>query len=116
MLPGETRSRLDDHGTPDPANAEFEAGVFRLGERLLALNRPPLEDSPEILTRESLDLVLDGTNYTLLDQAGQADDPSLSRDVWRAFLIAVLFFFISEALLCLPKKTHPEVLPHKATA
>jgi hypothetical protein len=116
VLPGETRSRLDDHGTPDPANSEFEAGVFRLGEHLLALNRPPLEDSPEILTRESLDLVLDGTNYTLLDQAGQADDPSLSRDVWRAFLIAVLFFFISEALLCLPKKTHPEVLPHKATA
>ncbi len=41
ILPGETRSRFDDHGTPDPANAEYEAGVFRLGERLLAVNRPP---------------------------------------------------------------------------
>ena len=103
ILPGETRSRLDDHGTPDPANAEYEAGVFRLGERLLAVNRPPQEDTPEILSREALDTVLDGTNYTLLDQAGQANDPALSRDVWRAFLVAVLFFFISEALLCLPK-------------
>ena len=116
LLPGEIRSRLDDHGSPDPANAEFEAGIFRLGERLLALNRPPQEDTPEILTREALDAVLDGTNYTLLDQAGQANDPSLSRDVWRAFLVAMLFFLLSEALLCLPKKTQSEALPTKATA
>ena len=65
---------------------------------------------------EALDAVLDGTNYTLLDQAGQADDPSLSRDVWRAFLVAVLFFLLAEALLCLPKKSTTEALPTKATA
>jgi hypothetical protein len=116
LLPGETRSRLDDHGTPDPANAAYEAGIYRLGERLLAVNRPAEEDNLEILSRESLDIALEGTGYTLLDQAGQAGDPSLSRDVWRAFLIAVLFFLISEAILCLPKKSHPQVLPTKAAA
>jgi hypothetical protein len=116
LLPGETRTRLDDQGSPDPANAEFDSGVFRLGDRLLALNRPPQEDTPEILTREALDAVLDGTNYTLLDQAGQADDPSLSRDVWRAFLVAMLFFLLAEALLCLPKKSVIEALPQKAAA
>jgi hypothetical protein len=104
LLPGEIRNRLDDHETTNPANDEYEAGIFRLGERLLAVNRPPQEDAPEILTRDTLDIVLDGTNYTLLDQAGQATDPSLSRDVWRAFIAAVLFFLISEALLCLPKR------------
>ncbi len=116
LLAGETRTRLDDYGTPDPANAAYQSGIFRLGERLLAINRPAQEDAPEILSRESLDTALTGTNYTLLDQAGQANDPSLSRDVWRAFLIAVLFFFISEAILCLPKKSHPQVLPTKVTA
>lgn len=115
-LAGETRTRLDDYGTQDAANSAYEAGVFRLGERLIAVNRPAQEDNLEVLTREQLDQALDGTNYTLLDQAGQADDPSLSRDVWRAFLIGVLFFLISEALLCLPKKTHPQVLPTKAMA
>ncbi len=115
-LPGETRTRLDDYGTPDPANAAYEAGIFRLGERLLAVNRPAQEDNPEILSRESLDQALEGTHYTLLDQAGQANDPSLSRDVWRAFLIAVLCFLIAEAMLCLPKKSHPQVLPRQATA
>jgi hypothetical protein len=116
LLPGETRTRLDDYGTQDPANIAFEAGIFRLGERLLAVNRPAQEDNPEILTREQLDQALEGTRYTLLDQAGQASDPSLSRDVWRAFLIAVLLFLISEAILCLPKKSHPQVLPKKAIA
>ncbi len=115
-LPGETRTRSDDYGTPDPANAAYEAGIFRLGERLLAVNRPAQEDNVEILTREQLDQALEGTKYTLLDQAGQATDPSLSRDVWRAFLIAVLFFLISEAVLCLPKKSHPQVLPKRAVA
>lgn len=116
LMPGETRSRIDDYGSPDPANTTHEAGIHRLGERLLALNRPPREDAPEILTREILDNILEGTGYTLLDQAGQAGDPNLSRDVWRAFLIAMLFFLISEALLCLPKKSITEALPQKAAA
>lgn len=111
ILPGETRTRLDDFGSPDPANAAYLAGVFKLNERLLAVNRPAAEDTPEVLTREALDTALTGTGYTLLEQAGQASDPSLSRDVWRAFLIAVLLFFLAEALLCLPNKTTVKVLP-----
>lgn len=115
-LAGENRTRLDDYGAPDPTNAEFESGVYRLGDRLLAVNRPPQEDAPEILTREALNGVLEGTRYTLLDQAGKADDPTLSHDVWRAFLVAVLFFLLSEALLCLPKKTQVDALPARSPA
>jgi Aerotolerance regulator N-terminal len=108
---GETRTRLDDYGTPDPANAAFESGVYRIADRILAVNRPAAEDSPEILTREDLDRVLEGTGYTLLDQAGQAGDPSLARDAWRAFLIAVLCFLIAEAILCLPPREAASTRP-----
>lgn len=101
LLPGETRSRIDDFTT---VNSPYEAGVFKLGERLVAINRPAAEDDLAIATRENLDAMLDGTGYSLLDQAGRSADPSLSTDMWRAFLLAVLFFLISEALLCLPKK------------
>jgi Aerotolerance regulator N-terminal len=104
-LAGETRTRLDDRGNPDPANSAYATGIFRLGERVVAVNRPIEEDALEILSREELDRVLEGTRYTLLDQAGQSNDPTLSRDVWRAFFIAVLCFLIAEALLCLPKKS-----------
>lgn len=110
-LPGEARQRIDDYGSPDAGNANHEAGIYRLGERLLAINRPASEDNPEVLSREALDAALDGTGYTLLDQAGQAGDSTLARDIWRAFLFAVLFFLIAEAILCLPKKFTTEVLP-----
>lgn len=100
--PGETRTRVDDYSKE---NSDYAAGVYRLGNRLTAVNRPLAEDELEIASKESLDAMLEGTDYRLLDQAGQAADSSLSTHIWRAFLVAMLFFLISEALLCLPKKT-----------
>ena len=102
---GETRTRIDDFSTESSAG---DAGVFRLGDRTLAINRPLGEDDLLVAGKEELDSMLEGTNYRLLDQVGQASDPSLSTDMWRAFLIAVLFFLVSEALLCLPKKSKNE--------
>lgn len=116
LLPGETRTRLDDHGTADPANAEFEAGIHQLGERILAVNRPPAEDSPEVIGRDALNVMLDGTGYTFFEQAGQASESNLYRDVWRAFLIACLLFLITEALLCLPRKPVTEAAAQAAPA
>jgi len=108
--PGEVRSRADDFSEESSAET---AGVFRLGDRLVAVNRPAAEDDLAIATKDSLDAMLDGTGYRLLDQAGSASDPSLSTDMWRAFLLAVLFFLISEAILCLPKKSKDEPLPKR---
>ncbi len=114
---GETRIRLDDFGTPDPANAAYDAGVYRLGDRVIALNRPVAEDFPEIVGHEAIEASLDGTGYTLFEQAGQTTNTALSRDVWRAFLAAMLFFLLAEALLCLPKRsTQTEEVPLKRTA
>jgi len=115
LFADETRTRLDDYGKAEPSNAAYEAGIYRLGTRLLAINRPAIEDDPEILTRERLDVVLEGTGHTLLEQAGQSNDRTLSRDVWRAFLLAMLLFLIGELLLCLPARTNESPLPAPAT-
>jgi hypothetical protein len=101
---GMTRTRIDDYGAPDPANAEYEAGVFRLDDRVIGINRPPAEDDPEILRREQLDLLLEGTDFTLLDRAGERSESNISRDVWRAFLFAMLLFLILEAIFSLPRR------------
>lgn len=101
----DTRIRVDDFSRE---TTESSAGVFRSGNDVTAFNRPLAEDDLEIATKEDLDSMLEGTNYRLLDQVGKNSDPSLSTDMWRAFLIAVLFFLISEALLCLPKKQKTE--------
>ncbi|TAE75214.1 MAG: hypothetical protein EAZ84_09735 [Verrucomicrobia bacterium] len=107
--PGETNTRLDDYGTPHPGNTAFEAGIHRLGDRTLALNRPPAEDAPEILSREELGKLLEGTGFTLLEDRGTSATDKISRDAWRGFLIAMLCFLIAEAALCLPKK--PATIP-----
>lgn len=110
LAPGETRTRIDDFSKE---NSAHDAGVFRLGERLVAVNRPLAEDDLQIATKDKLDAILEGTDYSLLDQVGQTADPSLSTDMWRAFLLAMLFFLISEALLCLPKKPVEDILVPK---
>jgi hypothetical protein len=115
LFADETRTRLDDYGKPDPANAAYEAGIYRLGTRLIAINRPAIEDDPEIVSRERLDVLLEGTGFSLLEQAGQSGDRTLSRDVWRAFLIAMLLFLIGELLLCLPARTTESPLPAPVT-
>ncbi len=110
--PSESCIRLDENTNPETTSSRDQAGIFRFGDRLIAINRPHQEDTPEILTKDQLDHALDGTHYTLLDQAGKSDDPSLSSDAWRAFLIFMLFLLISEAILCLPKRdpiAQPEI-------
>jgi hypothetical protein len=102
--PGETRSRLDDFSTN---SGPHEAGVFRVGERVLAINRPTGEDTEEIITTERMDVVLAGTNYSLFESAGGAEDGSLAQEIWRAFLIAMLLFLAAEAILCLNPKPAP---------
>ena len=98
----EIRTRVDSYEEiTDPGNADFEAGVYRLGERLIAVNRPLGEDSLEALTGADLGSSLADTGYSLLEEQDASGNNSLSRPVWRWFLIAMLLFLILEALLCL---------------
>lgn len=108
---GETRTRVDDYSKE---SNDYVAGVFRLGNHLTAVNRPLAEDELEITSKENLDAMLEGTDYRIFNQAGQSSDPSLSTHIWRAFLVAVLFFLISEALLCLPKKSSVTVTAQRS--
>ncbi|MBK1856177.1 BatA domain-containing protein [Verrucomicrobiaceae bacterium 5K15] len=99
---GETRRRLDTHAKSTSSNAPYEAGVWQLGDRLLATNRPKSEDQWQILTTAKLNSVLEGVPYKLFEDAGESE--SLAREIWRAFLIAMLVFLITEAILCLQPK------------
>ncbi|NWK54819.1 BatA domain-containing protein [Verrucomicrobiaceae bacterium N1E253] len=99
---GENRSRLDTYAKSNSSNAPYEAGVWKLGDRLIASNRPATEDQWQILTQNQLDQMLEDIPYKLFEDQGQAD--SLTREIWRAFLIATLVFLITEALLCLQPK------------
>ncbi|MCP5535786.1 MAG: BatA domain-containing protein [Akkermansiaceae bacterium] len=99
---GELRTRLDTHAKSVSSNAPFEAGVWKLGDRLLATNRPKSEDQWLLLSNNKLESLLEGTEFKLFEDKGESD--SLAREAWRAFLIAMLVFLITEAILCLQPK------------
>ncbi|MEJ6648318.1 MAG: hypothetical protein QNL24_13460, partial [Akkermansiaceae bacterium] len=98
----EVRERLDTFEDDDPSQEHYRAGVYRLGERVIAVNRKPAESSPEKVTKEGLKELLGDTSYSLFSDENSRDD--LVKEAWRAFLIAVLVFLITEALLCLQPK------------
>lgn len=111
----EIRDRLDAFEDYEPALGSYRAGVYRLGERVIAVNRPAAENSPLRVNEEALDTLLEGTSYSLFEST--KDDNNLVSPVWWAFLITVLFFLLAEAILCLqPKLTGPPSLSTSKTS
>ncbi len=106
---GEIRQRIDTHAKSNSSNAEYQAGVWKLGDRIVATNRPKTEDQWQILTEQNLNSLLDGVSYKLFEDKG--DSESLAREIWRTFLIAMLVFLITEAILCLQPKPKPKPKP-----
>ena len=111
----EVRDRLDAFEDYEPALSSYRSGVYRLGERTVAVNRPSAENSPLRVDVEALDALLEGTSYSLFES--NKDDENLVSPVWWAFLIAVLFFLLAEATLSLqPKITGPPAFSTKKTS
>ncbi|BCX46346.1 conserved hypothetical protein [Haloferula helveola] len=111
--PNEVRERLDEYTDEASAEPEFVAGVYRFGDRIRAVNRPAVEDLEGQIEAKAFETLLEGTTYSLFEDTSTSGQENISRDVWRAFLVAMLFFLLSEALLCLPK---PVTTVEKPTA
>lgn len=111
---GTVNLQSNDWGALDELSKEtwvsrrsISAGLYRGDDKLLALNRPLPEDDPTVMTNETLDEVLAGLEYTRInDQVGGAD--SLASEIWRAFLIVMIFALIIEAVLCVPDAPEPD--------
>ena len=81
----------------------LQAGVYKSGDRLLAMNRPPSEDEPDILdTEEATKLFGDLSVRTLEDR--HQDVGQGQGEVWRMFLFAMLAFLIGESILVMPAR------------
>ena len=82
-----------------------QAGVYRAGDRLLAVNRPPAEDQPEIMAQDTARKLFGDLPFQMMqekrEQSGQ-----LQGEVWRVFLGTMLLILIAEAFLILPPKRH----------
>lgn len=87
--------------SPGPKDFRCQAGVYRLANRLLAVNRPVQEDEPEQLETDAAKTLFGELPVRLLAE-GPNSDGALQGEMWRIFLFAMLAFLIAEAVLILP--------------
>lgn len=94
---------LDSEKTKD---LRVQSGAYRLGERLLAVNRPDVEDEPESIEPEAAKTLFGDVSVRLFEEtAGRTSQ--MQGEMWRGFFFAMLAFLLAEALLILPEK-NPE--------
>ena len=81
----------------------FHHGVYAAGDRLLAVNRPVVEDQAPILEDGQVAGLFQGLSFVRVDhQAGRLG--ILVQEIWRPFLASVIIALLVEAALCFPRK------------
>jgi hypothetical protein len=81
----------------------FHRGVYSVGDRLVAVNRPAAEDQAAVLDDGQVAGLFRGLDFIRVDhQAGRL--ASLIQEIWRPFLATVIIALLVEAGLCFPRK------------
>ena len=80
----------------------YLAGIKRVKENLVAMNRPEGEDDWAKVEDGALEKMFEGAEFSLFEDTGE--DKKTPNPAWQYFLIAALLFLIIEAILCLQKK------------
>lgn len=90
---------------PDDVRSDqyaYVGGVYESEKRLTAVNRNSNEDVAPVLTDVAVDKLFDGLRFDRInDQAGNFE--ALAKEVWKLFLVVMMFALFIEAILCLPK-------------
>lgn len=93
-------------------DARLQAGVYRLGQRLIAVNRPAAEADLETLEPAKARTLFEPVKIQLFTEQKQGES-KLQSELWRTFLFIMVAFLLVEAMLILPPKTEAERLKVK---
>jgi hypothetical protein len=88
----------------------FQAGIYRKGERLAAVNRPAIEDDPGTIAPSSARALFDPLSAALWEDRG-TNTAALQGEIWRSVLFAMLIFLLGESFLSLPPKPAAALRP-----
>jgi len=101
-------TRLDSQNPSFPTRTDVrsQAGVYRSGSRLVAINRPADEDNPARITAAEARLLFSPLSTFLFEERG-AGSQSLQGEIWRALLFAMILFLVGESFLSLPPRRDP---------
>lgn len=85
-------------------NALAEAGIYQEGARLIAVNRPAIENELQFVPVAEIRRLF-ATLPVQLHEEKAAGRGSLQGEIWRFFLVAMLLFLLAEGWLILPPKS-----------
>lgn len=91
----------------------LQAGVYKAGERFLAVNRPASEDAPERLDPQRATALFGDLPAQVFRDVGSRAD-QLQGEIWRLFLFGMLLFLLAEGWLVLPQARRNEETPRVA--
>jgi hypothetical protein len=95
-----------------PKDIHTQSGVYRSGDRLLAVNRPASEDEPDVIDiDQARKLFGDLPFQTMQDRRSPLGQ--LQGEIWRVFVVIMLLFLIGEGILILPSRRVAAPTTHK---
>ncbi len=94
-------------------NPRWNAGVYRNGAQLIALNRPDAEDMPELVENARLPELFKGAKLTVMAGALELKADRLMSEIWPAMVFATMLFMCLEMLLATSKAMLPVKLKAK---
>jgi hypothetical protein len=89
--------------TTESKDIRFQAGVYKSGDRLMAVNRPASEDEPEIVDSDEVKKLFGDLPLQMFQDRHQ-DTSRLEGEIWRLFVFLMLLLLIGEGFLLLPAK------------
>ena len=93
--------------TDHRSDPRWNAGVYRNGAQLIALNRPDAEDMPELVESAKLRELLRGAKLTVMSGALELKADRLMSEIWPAMILATMLFMCLEMLLATSKVMLP---------
>jgi hypothetical protein len=87
--------------SPAPKDIRYQAGVYKSGDRMMAVNRPAAEDDPEVVEPGEMQKMF-GDLPMQMFQDKHVETGQLEGEIWRLFLFTMLLLILVEGILILP--------------
>lgn len=101
---GDQAARWTAVDSTAPKDIRVQAGVYRSGDRLVAVNRPVGEDEPEKLEVGDARGLFGELAFQLF-QENRSQTDQLQSEFWRIILFGMLAFLLAESILVLPSRS-----------
>ncbi len=86
-----------------PKDIRVQAGVYRSGDRFMAVNRPGVEDELEVMDAAQAKKLFGDLPFQMLEERRATTD-ALQGEIWRVLLFGMMAFLLGEGILMLPPR------------